>query len=84
LFSGDIAVATTSALRHNMAVPTGANTACGLGHRGIDCAHYQYQQTVKTRAAPLPPLQSVKVLDQLRERFRYLRYSIRTEPAYVH
>src|SRR5689334_3623418 len=35
-------------------------------------------------AAPLPPLQSVKVLDQLRERIRYLHYSRRTEDAYVH
>ena len=32
----------------------------------------------------MPALQSVKVLDQLRERIRYLHYSIRTEDAYVH
>ena len=32
----------------------------------------------------LPPLQSVKVLDQLRERIRYLHYSIRTGDAYVY
>ena len=32
----------------------------------------------------LPPLQAVKVLDQLRERFRYLHYSRRTEEAHVH
>ena len=32
----------------------------------------------------LPPLRSVKVLDQLRERIRYLHYSIRTERDYVH
>lgn len=32
----------------------------------------------------MPPLKSVKVLDQLRERIRYLHYSIRTEEAYVH
>lgn len=31
----------------------------------------------------LPPLRSVKVLDQLRERIRYLHYSLRTEQAYV-
>ncbi len=39
---------------------------------------------MKTATAPLPPLRSVKVLDQLRERIRYLHYSLRTEEAYVH
>ena len=34
-------------------------------------------------ATPSPPLRSVKVLDQLRERIRYLHYSLRTEQAYV-
>jgi integron integrase len=32
----------------------------------------------------LPPLTSERLLDQLRERIRYLHYSIRTEDAYVH
>lgn len=35
-------------------------------------------------AAPLPLLRSVRLLDQVRERIRYLHYSIRTEDAYVH
>jgi len=39
---------------------------------------------MKNSTTPLPPLQSVKVLDQLRERIRYLHYSIRTEDAYVY
>ena len=34
--------------------------------------------------APLPPLKSAKVLDQLRERIRYLHCSVRTEEAYVY
>lgn len=34
--------------------------------------------------SPLPPLQSHRLLDQLRERIRYMHYSIRTEGAYVH
>lgn len=34
--------------------------------------------------APLPPLRSTRLLDQVRERIRYLHYSIRTEEAYVH
>ena len=32
----------------------------------------------------LPPLQATRLLDQLRERIRYRRYSIRTEQAYVY
>jgi site-specific recombinase XerD len=32
----------------------------------------------------LPPLQAHRLLDQVRERVRYLHYSIRTEQAYVH
>jgi integron integrase len=39
---------------------------------------------MKTSTRDLPPLSSQKVLDQLRERIRYLHYSIRTEDAYVH
>jgi Phage integrase, N-terminal SAM-like domain len=39
---------------------------------------------MKTGTAPLPPLKTVKVLDQLRERIRYLHYSLRTEEAYVY
>lgn len=31
-----------------------------------------------------PPLRSARILDQLRERIRYLHYSIRTEEAYVY
>lgn len=34
--------------------------------------------------ADLPPLTSVKLLDQVRERLRYRHYSIRTEQAYCH
>ena len=45
---------------------------------------YQWQQTVKTFIDNLPRRRSVKVLDQLRERVRYMPYSIRTERAYVH
>jgi integron integrase len=36
------------------------------------------------RFTDLPPLQSQRLLDQLRERIRYLHYSIRTEQAYVY
>ena len=35
-------------------------------------------------AASLPPLQSLRLIDQLCERIRYLHYSIRTEQAYVY
>lgn len=40
--------------------------------------------SVKTSKQFLPPLNSVKVLDQLRERIRYLHYSPRTEKTYVY
>lgn len=39
---------------------------------------------MKSSTPVLPPLQAPKLLDQLRERIRYLHYSIRTEEAYVH
>ena len=39
---------------------------------------------MKSSTELLPPLKSAKVLDQLRERIRYLHYSIRTEEAYVY
>ena len=31
-----------------------------------------------------PPLQSIRVLDQLRERIRYMHYSLSTEQVYVY
>lgn len=39
---------------------------------------------MKNLTAPLPPLRSAKLLDQVRERIRYLHYSLRTEEAYVY
>ena len=39
---------------------------------------------MKTGKLPLPTLRSEKLLDQLRERIRYLHYSMRTEQAYVY
>ena len=36
------------------------------------------------RSSPGPALKSVRLLDQVRERIRYLHYSIRTADAYVH
>jgi integron integrase len=39
---------------------------------------------MKSIRTPLPALRSSRLLDQLRERIRYLHYSIRTEEAYVH
>jgi hypothetical protein len=35
-------------------------------------------------STPLPALQSKKVLDQVRERIRYLYFSLRTEEAYLY
>lgn len=39
---------------------------------------------MRTGTLPLPPLKSARLLDQLRERLRYLHYSLRTEQAYVY
>jgi integron integrase len=38
----------------------------------------------RAQTADRPPLSAVRLLDQLRERIRYLHYSLRTEQAYVH
>src|SRR5881392_3734035 len=50
----------------------------------IDCICIQFIAPVKTSVSSFPPLQSSRLLDQVRERIRYLHYSIRTEEAYVH
>ena len=42
---------------------------------------YSNNKSVKKH---MPPLQSARILDQLRERIRYLHYSLRTEEAYVY
>jgi len=39
---------------------------------------------MKSTEPPLPALQSSRLLDQVRERIRYLHHSIRTEQACVH
>ena len=39
---------------------------------------------MKSSTRPLPSLKSARLLDQVRERIRYLHYSIRTEQVYVH
>jgi len=42
---------------------------------------YRYNKTDKPRK---PPLASVRILDQLRERLRYLHYSLQTEKSYAY
>ena len=39
--------------------------------------------TRSVAASPRPPLKSARLLDQVRERIRYLHYSLRTEEAYL-
>jgi integron integrase len=39
---------------------------------------------MKSGTGKFPPFRSVKLLDQLRERIRYLHYSLRTEHTYVY
>lgn len=46
---------------------------------------YRLENGVRSRsAAARPPLQSPRLLAQLRERLRYLHYSLRTEQSYVY
>ena len=42
---------------------------------------YSYNKSAKKH---MPPLQAPRIVDQLRERIRYLHYSLRTEEAYVY
>ncbi|KGM38938.1 integrase [Aquabacterium sp. NJ1] len=42
------------------------------------------RHTFGDTASPLPQLHSQRLLDQVRERVRYLHYSLRTEDAYVY
>jgi uncharacterized protein YfbU (UPF0304 family) len=44
-----------------------------------------YEHSGISRTSALrPPLQSTRLLAQLRERLRYLHYSLRTEETYLH
>ena len=50
---------------------------------------YSTPAAMKERISPrhlraLPPLRSERLLDQVRERLRYMHYSLRTEEAYVY
>src|SRR4051812_10396252 len=38
----------------------------------------------KSEKVTAPPLQSTRILDQLRERIRHLHYSLQTEKAYLY
>ena len=58
-------------------MPSPSITPAGGGARPIA------RGLLRPPPAQLPPLQSVKLLDQVRERIRYLHYSRRTEAAYV-
>lgn len=57
-------------------------------HQPIDTALSPSRSLTRQRptapSAPLPPLHASRLLDQMRERIRYLHYSYRTEQAYVH
>lgn len=44
----------------------------------------QYETAMKSSTPPLPAPKSAKLMGPLRERIRYLHYSLRTEEAYVH
>jgi len=54
-------------------------------HAAIAVGPFATPQTLRPiTAVRLPPLQAVKLLDQVRERVRYLHYSRRAEDAYLY
>lgn len=58
-----------------------------MPRRDLPFLQIVYINTVLTGAMKpgnRPPLRSVRLLDQLRERIRYRHYSLRTEQAYVY
>jgi len=46
--------------------------------------HPRHPPSPSSPPSPLLPIESSRLIDQVRERVRYLHYSIRTEHAYVH
>lgn len=58
--------------------------ACRLPFQYYAVISCSINRVVKKLTSPLPPLRAPKVLDQLRERIRYLHYSLRIEEAYVY
>ena len=49
----------------------------------ISAVHMLFKPTVVPEQ-DRPPFKSTRLLDQLRERIRYLHYSLRTEEVYVY
>jgi hypothetical protein len=50
----------------------------------MGCTFIQYEKAMRSSTTPLPALRAVKVLDQLRERLRYMHYTMRTEETNLH
>jgi integron integrase len=75
-------------------VPISGSKPAGVLALGVvGCVFIQYYPFMSfdgaSRSPPrhppaLPPLSAPRLLDQVRERIRYLHYSLRTEQAYVH
>ena len=64
----------------NIPGPAPLKPLTGGGFEQYTVLMYSNNKGVKNH---LPPLQAVRILDQVRERIRYLHYSLRTEVAYV-
>src|SRR5665647_3796335 len=71
---------TASIRRHGHHPPL--HRACHHGDPLTYCIKRQYKHPVNPRSGP--PLQSKRLLDQVRECARYLHYSLSTEKAYVY
>ena len=62
-------------------------TVTEKARRALHSGYVLYKFTVLNavmKSGTRPPLRSVRLLDQLRERIRYCHYSLRTEQAYVY
>ena len=71
----------TSRVVSNAPEPVALKLLTGAVFKQYTVFMYSNNKSVKKH---MPPLQSARILDQLRERIRYLHYSLRTEEAYVY
>ena len=65
----------------NTPATTALKPLTGAAFRQYTVCLYSINKSVKKHR---PPVRSARILDQLRERIRYLHYSLRTEEAYVY
>ena len=65
----------------NTPATTALKPLTGAAFRQYTVCMYSINKSVKKH---MPPLQATRILDQIRERIRYLHHSLRTGKAYVY